>query len=411
MSSALERWLVLRLLEAVGNPPIAFELWDGQRVEAAAAGPLAAVFCLEDRTALLQLLYKPTRTFGELYSSGRLKVEGDLEQALFELYQGLRRHAAGSGGRTKQLNRLVAKRPRRNDPHHARRNIHAHYDLGNPFYEIWLDADYNQYTCAYYADPQTTLEQAQAAKLELVCRKLALEPGDTVVEAGGGWGGLARYLARHYGVRVRSYNISTEQVAYSRDRAQREGLSDLIEYVEDDYRNISGTYDVFVSVGMLEHVGLGGYEDLGHVIDQCLHPRGRGLIHSIGRTRPKPLNEWIETYIFPGAYPPSLREMMTIFEAADLTVVDVDNLRSHYARTLSHWRERFELGADAVTEMFDERFVRTWRLYLAGSQTAFRTGDLQLFQVLFERTGSNRLPMTRERLFSQPLQDAVQIGR
>ena len=285
------------------------------------------MFCLEDRSALLQLLYKPTRTFGELYSSGRLQVEGDLEQALFELYQGLRRHAAGSGGRTKQLNRLVAKRPHRNDPHHARRNIHAHYDLGNPFYEIWLDADYNQYTCAYYADPQTTLEQAQAAKLELVCRKLALEPGDTVVEAGGGWGGLARYLARHYGVRVRSYNISTEQVAYSRDRAQREGLSDLIEYVEDDYRNISGTYDVFVSVGMLEHVGLDGYEDLGHVIDQCLHPRGRGLIHSIGRTRPKPLNEWIETYIFPGAYPPSLREMMTIFEAADLTVVDVDNLR------------------------------------------------------------------------------------
>ncbi|MCB1686436.1 MAG: class I SAM-dependent methyltransferase, partial [Pseudomonadales bacterium] len=242
-------------------------------------------------------------------------------------------------------------------------------------------------------------------KLDLICRKLALNSSDTVVEAGSGWGGLARYLARHHGVKVLSCNISREQVVYARERAAREGFGNRIEYVEDDYRNLSGSYDVFVSVGMLEHVGLAGYGELGRVIDRCLKKDGRGLIHSIGRSQPKPLNEWIATYIFPGAYPPVLREMMRIFEAADLTVVDVENLRAHYVRTLQHWRERFESSSEEVARMFDASFVRAWRLYLAGSQTAFRTGDLQLFQVLFERTGGGRLPETRARLFETAAAD------
>jgi cyclopropane-fatty-acyl-phospholipid synthase len=176
-------------------------------------------------------------------------------------------------------------------------------------------------------------------------------------------------------------------------------LDDRVVFVEDDYRNISGRYDAFVSVGMLEHVGIRYYSTLGAVIDRSLKEDGRGLVHSIGRVRPAPMNPWIERRIFPGAYPPTLGQMMPILEPYGLAVLDVENLRLHYARTLEHWLARFDQAADRVREMFDERFVRAWRLYLAGSIAAFVTGDLQLFQVLFNRERSNQISWTRAHLY------------
>jgi cyclopropane-fatty-acyl-phospholipid synthase len=208
-------------------------------------------------------------------------------------------------------------------------------------------------------------------------------------------------MARHYGVKVRAFNISHEQVAYARERAQREGLSGLVEYVEDDYRNISGRYDAFVSVGMLEHVGVENYPALGRVVQQCLGSSGRGLIHSIGRNHPAPMHPWIEKRIFPGAHPPSLAEMMQIFEPWDLSILDVENLRLHYARTLRHWMELYEGASERVAEIFDEKFVRMWRLYLAGSVAAFTTGTLQLFQVLFAPGNNNNVAWTRDHLYAR----------
>jgi cyclopropane-fatty-acyl-phospholipid synthase len=198
---------------------------------------------------------------------------------------------------------------------------------------------------------------------------------------------------------VRAFNISREQVAYARERAAREGLSGQVEYVEDDYRNISGRFDAFVSVGMLEHVGVANYEALGAVIRRALQGRGRGLIHSIGRNYPAPLQPWIEKRIFPGAYPPSLGEMMGIFEPSNLSILDVENLRLHYARTLRDWLVLYENASERVRQMFDEKFVRMWRLYLAGSVAAFTTGTLQLFQVVFAPGESNDVPLTRAHLY------------
>jgi cyclopropane-fatty-acyl-phospholipid synthase len=255
------------------------------------------------------------------------------------------------------------------------------------------------YTCAYYAPGATTLEAAQLAKMEHICRKLRLKPGETVIEAGCGWGSLARYMALNHGVKVRAFNISHEQIAYAKARADAEGLTGRVEYVEDDYRNIRGSCDVFVSVGMLEHVGVKHYQELGAVIDRSLAADGRGLIHSIGQNQPIPINAWIQRRIFPGGYTPTLRQMMDVLEPYDLSVLDVENLRRHYAQTLAHWLERFDAHQDEVRAMYGEDFVRAWRLYLSGSQTNFSGGYLQLYQVLFSRPRSNNLPMTRDDLY------------
>ena len=232
------------------------------------------------------------------------------------------------------------------------------------------------YTCAYFPTPDHTLEDAQIAKMDLVCRKLRLKPGDRVVEAGCGWGSLALFMAKQYGVTVRAFNISPEQIAYARRRATEEDLTDRVDFIEDDYRNIQGECDVFVSVGMLEHVGLADYRTLGGVIGRVLTDRGRGFLHFIGRNKPAPLNPWIRKRIFPGAYPPTLREVFErVLEPQNLAVLDVENLRLHYGKTLEHWQQRFNDALPRVASMFDEMFVRAWQLYLAGSQAAFTTGS------------------------------------
>ena len=396
-AGAASRWLLKKLYEGAGRPPARLSLWDGTEVGAAGRAAVAHVR-IHNLSTLLRLLAYPDLYFGEAYMSGELEVEGDMVAFLEAVYRA-RAPFRGKGVRNRLADGgLTRRRPNTLDG--SRSNIHHHYDLGNDFYQLWLDGEAMQYTCAYFPQADATLEAAQVAKLDHVCRKLQLQPGDTVVEAGCGWGGLARHMARHYGARVRAFNISREQLLFARERVRAEGLEGRVEYIEDDYRNVNGDCDVFVSVGMLEHVGTEHYPDMAEVIDRVLKPDGRGLIHSIGRNRAiGPMNAWIEKRIFPGAYPPSLREMMTIFEHRDLSVLDVENLRLHYAATLRHWLQRYESNADRVREMFDERFVRAWRLYLCGSIAAFNAGQLQLFQVVFNRASCNVLPPIREHVY------------
>ncbi len=395
-SNALDRVLLRAMVRALAQPDFAITLWDGYT-----AGPPAPGWRVRiaDRAALWYLMRNPLLHFGDLYAAARLEVEGDLTGYFERLYRGI---AAGSNAaRRSPLWWLWRDRPPRpGTPEAARENIHHHYDLGNAFYRLWLDAEAMQYTCAYFPAPAMTLEQGQRAKLEHVCRKLRLRPGQRVFEAGCGWGGLALHMAREHGVTVRAWNISREQVRYANEEARRQGLAGRVEFIEDDYREIRGECDVFVSVGMLEHVGPANYSALGAVIDRCLAPAGTGLIHTIGRNSPRPMNGWIERRIFPGAYPPTPGEMAPIFEPYDLSILDVENLRLHYAETLGHWLERFTAAEPAVSEMYDELFVRAWRLYLAGSQAAFTTGSLQLFQVLFARAGTNDLPRSRAHLYA-----------
>jgi cyclopropane-fatty-acyl-phospholipid synthase len=383
-STALDRWALGRIQQAIRSAPLRFVLWDGYELPAV-GGPPVATLIIRTRGALLRWLWDPELNFGEGYMSGDVEVRGDLLALLEAVY-----HALGPTTRRGWWRSTHA-----NDARAARENVHRHYDLGNEFYRLWLDRAM-VYTCAYFPTPDATLEDAQVAKMDLICRKLGLQRGERVIEAGCGWGSLALLMAERYGVTVRAFNISSEQIEYARRRARAEGLEGRVEFVEDDYRNIDGPCDVFVSIGMLEHVGAPDYPTFGRVIDRVLPAHGRGLLHFIGRNQSSPLNPWIRKRIFPGAYAPTLREVFEhIFEPHALSVLDVENLRLHYAKTLAHWRQRFDQASDTVATMFDDRFVRAWELYLAGSHAAFTTGTMQLFQVVFARGGSNSIPWTR----------------
>jgi cyclopropane-fatty-acyl-phospholipid synthase len=383
-STPLDRWALTRIRQMVTDARVRFQLWDGVESPSTSGEPLGTIV-FKNRRALFSWVWDPDLNFGETYMFGAVDLRGDLVAMLHEIYVAL--------GPATPRPWWYPRRP--NGMRAARENVHRHYDIGNAFYRLWLDREM-AYTCAYFPTPASTLEEAQIAKMDRVCRKLALKPGERVIEAGCGWGGLALHMARQYGVTVRAMNVSREQIAYARDRARAEGLADRVEFVEDDYRNARGRYDAFVSVGMLEHVGAADYPTLGAVIDRSLTDRGRGLLHFIGRNRSGELNRWITRRIFPGAYPPALPEVIDrVLAPWDFSVTDVENLRLHYAATLEHWRRRFDKADADVAAMFDETFVPAWRLYLAGSQAAFVAGSMQLFQMVFARGSTNAIPWTR----------------
>lgn len=384
-----DRFLVSTIEKMAQPVPVRVRL--GASPQAQSKDSVLPIIRIRDRRALLALLRNPAVNFGELYSAGRLEVEGNLIQLLESLYRipppAVGRAASRYFGWT-QSNSLRG----------SRKNIHYHYDISNDFYQLWLDPQL-VYTCAYFPHENATLEEAQKAKLDLVCRKLWLQPGESVVEAGCGWGALALHMAKYYRVRVRAFNISHEQITFARERAKREGLDSLVEFVQDDYRNIGGGYDVFASVGMLEHVGKGHYREFGDVIRRAIGERGRGLLHFIGRNRPQPLSAWIRKRIFPGGYCPVLREAITLLEPHNYSMLDVENLRFHYARTLEHWLERYQRSYDWVVNRYGAFFARMWRLYLAGSAAAFHAGTLQLFQVVFTGRECKSQPWTREHIY------------
>jgi cyclopropane-fatty-acyl-phospholipid synthase len=390
-----ERLLLGKIQQSVAQAPIRVILGEKEPGDAADNGLDTVV--IRDRRTLARLVLDPDIGFGDAYMEGRIEVEGDLVHFLEEAYRirqagGMRTWYSGVFSRWLGLTQG-------NTRSGSARNIQHHYDLNNDFYRLWLDRRM-VYTCAYFPAATATLEEAQEAKLEHVCRKLQLHPGEKVVEAGCGWGSLALYMAKQYGVKVQAFNISREQIQYARAQAKREGLTGQVEFIEDDYRNIPDGFDAFVSVGMLEHVGHEHYGELATVIRKAIGDSGRGLLHFIGRNRPQAFSAWIRKRIFPGAYVPTLREALEICERNNYAVLDVENLRLHYARTLELWLERYERAVDRVTDMFGPEFVRAWRLYLAGSIAGFRVGTLQLFQVVFAGQECQTIPWTRAHVYS-----------
>ena len=354
---------------------------------------------LRDPALPRRIVLNADLAMGEAWMDGTLEIEGgDLRRFMalanmatadgtdvpaFNLYRWMSRlkkrlHQAGGAGR-------------------ARANVAHHYDLSPRLYDLFLDAD-RTYSCAYFERPGMTLEEAQAAKRRHIAGKLLLEPGMRVLDIGSGWGGLALEMAREHGASVVGITLSEEQLAHARARAEREGLADRVEFRLQDYRAVEETFDRIVSVGMFEHVGVPNYGAYFRTVRDRLAPDGVALVHTIGRLMaPGATSPWIQKYIFPGGYVPALSEMMRPIEALRLQTTDVEVWRMHYAETLRHWYERFMARADEAERLYDARFVRMWRWYLAGCEMNFRHHRQAVFQVQLARR-KDAVPITRDYL-------------
>jgi len=341
----------------------------------------------------------PELAVGEAYMDGTLTIDGDDLRGFLTLAI---LNRAGRQGvlwqRPVMALRTALRRLRQWTPiARARANVAHHYDLSAGLYDLFLDAD-RQYSCAYFARPDMTLDAAQTAKKHHIARKLLIAPGMSVLDIGCGWGGLALTLARDYGARVTGVTLSQEQHRLATERTARAGLSDRIDIRLQDYRTVTETFDRVVSVGMFEHVGLPHYATYFRTVHDRLSPDGVALIHTIGHTEPpRATSPWLDRYIFPGGYIPALSEMMAAVERQGFITADVEVWRLHYAETLRHWHDRFVARADEARALYDDRFVRMWRYYLTACELAFRLTSQSVFQVQLARR-HGVVPVTRDYL-------------
>jgi cyclopropane-fatty-acyl-phospholipid synthase len=353
-------------------------------------------------TTATKIALNPVLKLGEAYMDGTLTLEEGTEVAdllklactnlewspdnpNFKLAQTQRR----LGGVLGQINRLKK----------SRENVAHHYDISNDFYELFLDED-KQYSCAYFTDPAMSLEDAQIAKKAHIAKKLLLDqPGLSLLDIGSGWGGLGISMAKAGAASVHGVTLSQEQLALARDRAEAAGLADRVRFDLTDYRELTGTYDRIVSVGMFEHVGRPNYRTFFETAYRRLADDGVMLLHTIGRADgPGDTDPWIGKYIFPGGYAPALSELMPHIERAGFYVGDIEIWRLHYALTLKHWYERARANQAKIEAMFDAKFFRMWMFYLAAARMAFEHMGHVVFQIqLSKRVG--RLPLTRDYLY------------
>ncbi|MCU0566739.1 MAG: class I SAM-dependent methyltransferase [Oculatellaceae cyanobacterium Prado106] len=280
----------------------------------------------------------------------------------------------------------------------SRKNVQHHYDLGNDFYQQFLDPTMT-YSCGYQLQEADSLEQMQRQKYELICRKLALQPGESLIDIGCGWGGMLIYAAEHYGISGTGVTLSEPQATLARERIEHRGLSDRLKIIIADYREVQGQYDKFVSIGMFEHVGKGNFATFMQKAFQLLTPNGIGLLHTIVTQSHERNGAWVDKYIFPGGYAPQLHELTQELWAAKLSVAHCENLKPHYAETMKRWAANVTTNRTAIASLdprYDERFLRMWYLYLQSFEASFRYGGLHVYQLLFYKGKQWQLnvPMT-----------------
>ncbi|MEQ9334729.1 cyclopropane-fatty-acyl-phospholipid synthase family protein [Thalassobaculum sp.] len=373
---------------------------DGRRHEfEGSPGPHATVR-LTDRALHHRLFFSPQMAIGEGYMNGGLVMEDgtdlytflevcmlNLNRAETESIQGLLRWFRNARAAFRHWNPIGV----------AQRKVSHHYDLRDELFDLFLDSD-RQYSCGYFLDPSDDLETAQYNKKVHLAAKLRAKPGHKVLDIGSGWGGLGLFLAdRHAKLQVDGVTLSREQHRVSNARAEAAGIADRVKFHLKDYRTVEDSYDRIVSVGMLEHVGPWHYGEFYSKVARLLKPDGVALIHAIGVFRTaQPQNPWMEKYIFPGAYTPSLSQQTDAIERhTDLYVTDIEILRTHYAETLLTWRLNCERRRDEIVAMYDERFYRMWQFYLTSCELAFRQGYVMVFQIQLAKSIA-AVPETRD---------------
>lgn len=364
-------------------------------------GAIETAATFTDIAAIRAICLNPEMGLGETYMDGTF-VPDDLDTFLRLAIRNRRPEAMPAWVNWMDKGLFAARKwMQRNTAAKSKSNVAHHYDISDDLYRLFLDADM-QYSCAYFANPKMTLEQAQAAKKAHIANKLAIEPGMRVLDIGCGWGGMALTLARDYGARVTGVTLSENQLATARARAESEGLTDLVEFRLQDYRAVEEQFDRVVSVGMLEHVGVPHYAEYFDKVQSVLKPDGVALIHTIGRCAPPTTpSPWFDKYIFPGGYIPSLSELAVPIEDAGLWTTDVETLRLHYALTIREWQKRFRASLPRVREMYDEKFIRMWDYYLIACIMAFEEQAHGVFQIQLTKS-VHTLPLTRDYIYTDP---------
>jgi cyclopropane-fatty-acyl-phospholipid synthase len=393
----MTRYLSIFLSKLIRHGQLEVESSDGARQTFGdGSGPPLAVR-IADRAAERHLAFNPELAFGELFMDGRIELtRGDLYDLLA---LGARNLAAVNRPAwitfLQKLRVAVRRRNQRNDRVRARRNISSHYDLDRRLYRLFLDQDW-QYSCAYFEHEGQTLEEAQLAKKRHLAAKLLIDDRHSVLDIGCGFGGTALYLAQVAGARAKGVTLSKEQLDIATRRAADAGLADRASFSLQDYRDVEEQFDRIVSVGMFEHVGAAGFDEYFAHASRLLKDDGTMLLHAIGRSDgPGATNPWIQKYIFPGGYIPSLSEVTASIERSGLLVTDIEILRLHYADTLKAWRERFLAHREEAKALYDERFCRMWEFYLAGSETSFRIDGFMVFQIQLAKR-QDVVPRTRD---------------
>jgi len=351
-----------------------------------------------DKRVPFDVVRRPVLGFPEAYMDGRIDVEGDDILAFVDLFRfNARWETSIDDGLTAGEHPLLTRLGRFNNLRKSKRNVAHHYDLSDRLYDLFLDRD-KQYSCAYFTpeNEDRDLDRAQLEKKAHIAAKLALKPGQRVLDIGCGWGGMALYLNRVADVDVLGITLSEEQLKIARRRAEEAGVADRVKFELIDYRVLTGRFDRIVSVGMFEHVGVPSFREYFAKVRDLLADDGVALIHTIGRMGPPGYTDsFTAKYIFPGGYIPALSETVAASEREHLMLSDVEVLRMHYGLTIEHWYERTGAAKDKIVALYDERFYRMWRFYLAGALTVFRWGDMVNFQLQYVRD-RRALPLTRD---------------
>lgn len=366
--------------------------WDGS-VETFGEGIAKFKLVFREQVSISQFIKEPVLSFGEGYMNGHIDVEGELEDVI----------QAANLNKSVFWSRALSGWAKLPSMRKQKEFVQHHYDVGNGFYSLWLDPSMS-YSCAYFKTPEDTLEQAQLQKIDHTLRKLQLKSGETLLDIGCGWGGLIIRAAQKYGVKAKGITLSEEQFKKVQERIIEHGLQNQVEVELIDYRELAAatpsTFDKISSVGMFEHVGQANYPHFMKAVNRLLKPQGLALLHTITHPTEQKPDPWIEKYIFPGGYIPSLREIMALLPDYDFHPIDIESLRIHYAMTLDHWANAYEANVEQVREMYGERFVRMWRLYLRASAAAFRQEGINLHQIVFTKGLNNQLALTRDFLYN-----------
>ncbi|SDN05140.1 cyclopropane-fatty-acyl-phospholipid synthase family protein [Ensifer sp. YR511] len=362
-------------------------------------GACSVALRIKTRGTERALCFNPELAVGEAFMDGDLEItQGTVYDFLELLFKNTQvTELGGVPAIMRKVNFLLRRFRHFNTPKKSRDNVAHHYDLNREFYRLFLDSD-SQYSCAYFEDGETTLDEAQLAKKRHLTAKLLVEKDNRVLDIGSGWGGLGLYINAVTGADVTGVTLSTEQHAVSNARANNTNVADQVRFLFKDYRSVEDQFDRIVSVGMFEHVGVGHYDEFFAKTRSLLKPNGVFVLHSIGQFDvPSATNPWIEKYIFPGGYIPTLSEVFPALERQGFVVCDVEILRLHYAETLKAWRERFMARRDDAVQLYDERFMRMWEFYLACCETAFRYQGLMVFQLQLS-LDQTAVPLTRRYL-------------